>query len=216
MYYFNHYYLKWLFCAQVIDFEYEVHGDEVLERYCYLTLDQGIVPAGMMQRNEGALLYSQITPLAGLLTHDTIRRTHRTHHRTRTRTRTRTTAHAPPHTHTHPCKLDVAGCHTDGFQGARITPKLRSDRSYVVSNTLPTVFYLQPFAVGHLDPARHNFFLDFDRQVPLPLPSLHPHWDQPALTLQACRVCAVCAVCRVCRATRHAGKGGEHVAAGAV
>lgn len=94
---------------KVIDFEYAVNGDEVLERYCYLTIDQGVVPAGMMQRNEG--------------------------------------------------------CHTDGFQGARITPKLRSDRSYVVSNTLPTVFYLQPFAVGHLDPARHNFFLDFDRQA---------------------------------------------------
>lgn len=57
------------------------------------------------------------------------------------------------------------GCHVDGFQGARIQPKQMINRSYIVSDRLPTVFYPHPFKTDHLDESIHNFFLDFDRQA---------------------------------------------------
>jgi len=56
------------------------------------------------------------------------------------------------------------GCHVDGFQGERIDPKNSINRSYIVANIAPTVFYPQVFEMDHLDVRRHNFFLDFDRQ----------------------------------------------------
>jgi hypothetical protein len=57
------------------------------------------------------------------------------------------------------------GLHVDGFQGARIQPKIMIDHSYVVSDSNPTVFYSQTFQVDHLNEAIHNFFLDFDKQA---------------------------------------------------
>ena len=55
--------------------------------------------------------------------------------------------------------------HVDGFQGARVSPKLVIDHSYLVSNKYPTVFYGHGFHVNHLDEAVHNFFLEFDEQA---------------------------------------------------
>jgi len=57
------------------------------------------------------------------------------------------------------------GCHVDGFQGARVQPKTYINRSYVVADMVPTVFYCQPFHTEHLDEEAHDFFLDFDRQA---------------------------------------------------
>jgi hypothetical protein len=58
-----------------------------------------------------------------------------------------------------------APCHVDGFQGARWEPKVRGNHTYTVSDVLPTVYYPQPFETSHLDPAKHDFFWDFNRQV---------------------------------------------------
>lgn len=55
------------------------------------------------------------------------------------------------------------GCHVDGFQGSRISPKVRPDHSYIAVSGLPTVFYEQVFSSKHLDPKRHNFFKFWDR-----------------------------------------------------
>ncbi len=57
------------------------------------------------------------------------------------------------------------GCHVDGFQGARVTKKLPINRSYVVSDMVPTAFYVQPFHVERLDERYDNFFSEFDRQA---------------------------------------------------
>lgn len=57
------------------------------------------------------------------------------------------------------------GCHVDGFQGARIQPKTYINRSYVVADMVPTVFYCHPFCTEHMDEGIHDFFLDFDRQA---------------------------------------------------
>lgn len=77
--------------------------------YAYLTIDQGYVCKGEMQRNKGY--------------------------------------------------------HVDGFQGARVWPKVAIGHSYVVSNSTPTVFAMQSFNAEHLNEAKHNFFLAFDRLV---------------------------------------------------
>jgi hypothetical protein len=53
----------------------------------------------------------------------------------------------------------------DGFQGTRVTPKVTIDHSYVVSNVLPTVFYLQQFNLNKLNPASDNYFLELDKQA---------------------------------------------------
>lgn len=55
----------------------------------------------------------------------------------------------------------VKGCHVDGFQGIRVNPKVEIDYGYVVSDALPTKFYLQPFPVKNLDYEKHNFFEAF-------------------------------------------------------
>lgn len=57
------------------------------------------------------------------------------------------------------------GCHVDGFQGARINPKRLINRSYIVYDRVPTVFYGQAFETEHLDEAKHDFFLSFDEQA---------------------------------------------------
>lgn len=60
----------------------------------------------------------------------------------------------------------VPGCHVDGFQGVRVTPKVEPDISFVVSNTLPTVFYPeQTWDVAGLDPATDDFFAAFTAQA---------------------------------------------------
>lgn len=58
-----------------------------------------------------------------------------------------------------------APCHVDGFQGARWAPKVRNNHTYTVGDVIPTVYYEQPFAVGHLDDTKHDFFWEFNRQV---------------------------------------------------
>jgi len=57
------------------------------------------------------------------------------------------------------------GYHVDGFQGARVQSKVEVGHSYIVSDSTPTVFAIQPFNVEHLDEAKHNLFLEFDRQA---------------------------------------------------
>jgi hypothetical protein len=60
----------------------------------------------------------------------------------------------------------VSGCHVDGFQGVRVNPKVETDISFVVSNTLPTVFYPeQTWDVTGLDPATDDFFAVFAKQA---------------------------------------------------
>lgn len=58
-----------------------------------------------------------------------------------------------------------SGCHVDGFQGSRIVNKLPINRSYIVYDQLPTVFYRQGFESSHLDEKTDNFFLSFDDQA---------------------------------------------------
>lgn len=57
------------------------------------------------------------------------------------------------------------GLHVDGFQGNERPTKSAIDHSYIVADSVPTVFYDQPFHVKHLDPGKHNFFKEFDRQA---------------------------------------------------
>jgi hypothetical protein len=55
--------------------------------------------------------------------------------------------------------------HCEGFQGSRIDPKVQIDHDFIVSDVLPTVFYLQTFQTSHLDPSLHNFFHELDKQA---------------------------------------------------
>jgi len=57
------------------------------------------------------------------------------------------------------------GFHGDGIQGTKITPKVEIEHSYIFVTEPPTEFCLQPFFLKHLDEAKHNFFLEFDRQA---------------------------------------------------
>jgi hypothetical protein len=58
-----------------------------------------------------------------------------------------------------------APCHVDGFQGARWNPKVRINHTYVISDAIPTTYYVQPFELSHLDEAKHNFFWEMNRIV---------------------------------------------------
>lgn len=58
-----------------------------------------------------------------------------------------------------------APCHVDGFQGARWHPRCRTNHSYTVSDVLPTAYYVQPFALQHLDERTHDFFWEMNAQV---------------------------------------------------
>lgn len=57
------------------------------------------------------------------------------------------------------------GFHGDGIQGTKLTPKEVVEHSYIFVTRPPTEFCLQPFFLKHLDEAKHNFFLEFDRQA---------------------------------------------------
>ena len=57
------------------------------------------------------------------------------------------------------------GAHSDSFQSILIQPKLKTSRFYTASDTVPTLHHNQPFDVSHLDPGKHNYFWEFERQV---------------------------------------------------
>lgn len=57
------------------------------------------------------------------------------------------------------------GFHGDGIQGTKLTPKVNVEHSYILTTSPPTEFCLQPFFMRHLDEAKHNFFLEFDKQA---------------------------------------------------
>ncbi len=57
------------------------------------------------------------------------------------------------------------GFHGDGIQGSKLTPKVTIEHSYIFVTEPPTEFCLQPFFLKHLDEAKHNYFLEFDRQA---------------------------------------------------
>lgn len=58
-----------------------------------------------------------------------------------------------------------APCHVDGFQGARWSPKCRTNHSYTVSDILPTAYYVQPFEFAGMDERVHDFFWEMNAQV---------------------------------------------------
>lgn len=94
--------------AKMIAFEHHINPN-VDQYYAYLTVDQGWVKKGELQRK--------------------------------------------------------GGCHVDGFQGSRIYPKRAINRSYVVYDCIPTVFYMQPFRVANMDERYVDFFDEFDHQA---------------------------------------------------
>lgn len=94
-------------------------------RYVYLTVDQGLVKAGMSQRH--------------------------------------------------------GGCHVDGFQGARINPKVEEDTTYVVSDVCPTEFFVQSWELDGLDLMKDNVFLHMDQQA-----KLHRMWAPGAKHVVRC------------------------------
>src|ERR1051325_10343935 len=56
------------------------------------------------------------------------------------------------------------GLHVDGFQGARISPKVWCDRSYIVSDCDTPSFWNQSFeSVENMDESTQNLFHEFDR-----------------------------------------------------
>lgn len=57
------------------------------------------------------------------------------------------------------------GFHGDGYQGSKLTPKITVEHSYILTTNPPTEFCLQPFFLNHLDEAKHNMFLEFDKQA---------------------------------------------------
>ncbi len=58
-----------------------------------------------------------------------------------------------------------APCHVDGFQGARWNPKVKINHTYVLGDSIPTTYYVQPFDLRHLDEAKHNFFWEMNNIV---------------------------------------------------
>lgn len=75
-----------------------------------------------------------------------------------------------------------APCHVDGFQGARWTPKVRSNHTYTVTNALPTTYFVQPFDFSALDVSKHDVFWEMNRQVAL-TNSAHAWNDYPDFSL---------------------------------
>lgn len=57
------------------------------------------------------------------------------------------------------------GFHGDGIQGTKLTPKEIVEHSYILTSNPATEFCLQPFFLNHLDEAKHNYFLEFDKQA---------------------------------------------------
>jgi hypothetical protein len=59
-----------------------------------------------------------------------------------------------------------APVHSDGFLGARFQSlQLRINHSFIVSDALPTAFFVQPFDFSGLDLNVHNFFIEMSAQV---------------------------------------------------
>lgn len=56
-----------------------------------------------------------------------------------------------------------SGLHVDGYQGARISPKVACDRSYIAVSNTPPVIHNQAFPIEHLDDSKLNVFHEFDR-----------------------------------------------------
>jgi hypothetical protein len=79
-----------------------------------------------------------------------------------------------------------APCHVDGFQGARWTPKCRTNHTYTVSDVLPTAYYVQPFDFSKLDERLHDYFWEMNAQV-ADTNEAHRYQPGPAeLTLMDC------------------------------
>lgn len=57
-----------------------------------------------------------------------------------------------------------APCHVDGFQGAR-QAKTKINHTYVVTDQIPTSYYVEPFDLSHLDETKHNFFWEMNKIV---------------------------------------------------
>lgn len=57
------------------------------------------------------------------------------------------------------------GMHVDGFQGARVKNKRPINRSYIIYDNTPTVFYPQSFRTDYLNEETDNFFEAFDEQA---------------------------------------------------
>ena len=57
------------------------------------------------------------------------------------------------------------GIHCDGFQSARVNPKEKGEYTFVASNSLPTLFYVEEFDTSPLDPSRDNFFIRFSQNA---------------------------------------------------
>lgn len=58
-----------------------------------------------------------------------------------------------------------APCHVDGFQGARFNPKTKINHTYVIGDSIPTTYYIQPFDLRDLDESKHNFFWEMNNIV---------------------------------------------------
>jgi hypothetical protein len=58
-----------------------------------------------------------------------------------------------------------SGLHVDGFQGRERAIKSEIEHSYLAADRTPTVFYNQAFYLAPLDPGKHNYFWEFDRQA---------------------------------------------------
>ena len=57
------------------------------------------------------------------------------------------------------------GIHFDGMQGASYRQKFPVCHSYVVSNTLPTLFYVHAFGASHLDEQYDNWYVEMGKQT---------------------------------------------------
>ena len=55
--------------------------------------------------------------------------------------------------------------HVDGFQGPRWKEKHPANHSYLVTDTLPTLFYPVAFPLDHIDPNFDDVYAEFERRV---------------------------------------------------
>eukprot|EP01090_Pellita_catalonica_P022881 TRINITY_DN9073_c0_g1_i1.p1 TRINITY_DN9073_c0_g1~~TRINITY_DN9073_c0_g1_i1.p1 ORF type:complete len:303 (-),score=17.20 TRINITY_DN9073_c0_g1_i1:433-1341(-) len=63
------------------------------------------------------------------------------------------------------CYQRRAGIHCDGFQSSSITPKQPGDYIFLVSNILPTEYFVQRFNTENLNPDTDNFFQFFSQNL---------------------------------------------------
>lgn len=57
-----------------------------------------------------------------------------------------------------------SGAHFDGMQGEKYKEKFNVCHQYLVSSSLPTIYYTHEFNAERLDVTKHNWFNEFDRQ----------------------------------------------------